>query len=88
MVFTCQNQTLPGCWIAIPNALLTPNLNNQTYLPPGNYKVKIDVLCNNGKGDSRIYRITSPNSPNNWQNLDCDEEVTLRKKLKLLLSRD
>jgi hypothetical protein len=87
-VFTCQNQTLPGCWIAIPNALLNPNLHNQTYLPPGEYKVRIDILCDNGKGDFGIYIITSPDSPINWQNLDCNEDLSLRKKLKLLIEKN
>ena len=60
-------------------------MENQAYLPPGNYKVKIDILCNNGKDDSGIYRITSPNSPNNWQDLDCDEELSIRKKIGSLI---
>jgi hypothetical protein len=62
VVFTQEGQNIGGCWIAIPIAL-SGNLGiNQTYLPPGEYNVEIQVRCENGKGDKTKFKIKSPDT--------------------------
>ena len=72
VIFTHANQdalNIPGCWIGTPMALSNP-VQNQFYLPPGEYKIKIMVDCENGKGDNKYYKIISPTQ---WNELDLDE---------------
>ena len=66
VVFTDEQQQMPGCWISIPIALRGGLNNNQAYLPPGDYIVEISVTCRNGKGDTRSFKIRSPQA---WQDL-------------------
>ncbi|NJD55399.1 MAG: hypothetical protein FIA94_03225 [Nitrospirae bacterium] len=70
VVFTDKNQNIPGSWLAIPFALSGRLNRNQAYLPPGKYKVKIEISCENGKRNVKTLWITSPEQ---WQDL----EVTL-----------
>ena len=62
--FSGQNPPIRGAWIAIPLAKLAlsePALASQAYLPPvGEYRFRLKVECQNGKGDSREFLITSP----------------------------
>ena len=72
IAFTTPNQTIPGCWIAIPialsNVLVIGNQEpNQVYLPPGEYEIEISVRCENGKGAKANFKLISPRI---WQNLD------------------
>jgi hypothetical protein len=58
VIFTHANQdsqNTPGCWIATPMALSNP-AQDQFYLPPGEYIIKIIVDCENGKGEKKIYK--------------------------------
>jgi len=71
VVFSQDNQQFPGCWIAIPFALSEAQPRpNQAYLPPGEYEVEIAISLDNGQGDKRKYKITSPSS---WSNLSMTE---------------
>jgi hypothetical protein len=45
-------------------------VQNQFYLPPGEYKIKIIVDCENGKWDNKTYIIISPSQ---WIELDIEE---------------
>ncbi len=74
VVFTHQGQNYSGCWIAIPIALSGILTMNQAYLPPGEYKVEIQVRCENGKGDKAKFTITSPASPATWEMLDMNQD--------------
>lgn len=72
MVFSQDNQQIPGCWIAIPFALSEAQPGwNQAYLPPGEYEVEIAISLDNGKGDRRKYKITSPSG---WLDLSMTEK--------------
>lgn len=89
VVFTCQNQTLPGCWIAIPHALLYPDQINQAYLYPGEYTIKISIRCDGGKGQTKLYKILSPDSNIRWRDLDFDEKFSLFEKVwKLFINNN
>jgi len=66
VVFTDSQQNIPGCWISIPLALRGSLDNNQAYLPPGKYVVEISIASQNGKGDTKRYKILSPMK---WQYL-------------------
>ena len=66
VVFTDQGQPHNGCWLAIPLALSGSLKRNQAYLLPGEYKVEIEVKCENGKGDKAKFKIISPQ---NWEDL-------------------
>jgi hypothetical protein len=66
VAFTQEGATDKGCWIAIPIALSTLRAG-QAYLLPGEYKVRVDVNCDNGKGDSGIFKIISTE---NWDGLE------------------
>ncbi len=71
VVFTQENQKLPGCWITVPLALSQASPGqNQAYLPPGEYEVEIVISSDNGRGDKGRYRITSPTL---WSSLDMAE---------------
>lgn len=56
-----------GAWLAVPFALLSPDKARQFFLPPGEYTIHVKVSCSNGSGDSREFKITSPQ---NWNELD------------------
>lgn len=60
VVFTEKNLNINGCWIAIPIALTSPQNARQAYLPPGNYTVEIKVSCEDGKVDTKKFKIFSP----------------------------
>jgi hypothetical protein len=51
-----------GAWIAIPVALSDPLGAGQALLPPGEYRVKLSVDCENGKGCTKEFFIVSPES--------------------------
>ena len=71
VVFSQKDQQIPGCWIAIPLALSQVHLRqNQAYLPPGEYEVEVAIICENGRGDKRKYKIVSPEE---WLNLSIME---------------
>jgi hypothetical protein len=70
IVFTDRDTGREGCWIAIPMALRVPQGTRQAYLPPGEYKARIEVSCANGTGDSKTLRITSPSD---WRALDGEQ---------------
>ena len=76
VIFTDASQFIDGCWIAMPIALSGALTRNQAYLPPGSYKVKIEVKCENGKGDRGTFRIISPNK---WTDLDFEKLKFLEK---------
>ena len=76
VVFTDEQQNIPGCWISIPLALRGSLDKNQAYLPPGVYEVKISIISQNGKGDTERYKILSPKK---WQYL---QMVRLGEKFK------
>ena len=69
VAFTQQGQPIKGCWIAMPLALLGSLRRNQAYLLPGGYEVEIRIGCENGKGDKKKFKVTSPD---NWEDLDFD----------------
>ena len=52
-----------GCWIAIPLALSRPDMAYQAYLPPGEYTIRVRVMCPGGEGSRRTYRLVSPQTP-------------------------
>ena len=57
-----------GCWLAQPAALYNPDPGWESYLPPGDHRVKVTVGCLNGHGDiTADYNIISPSS---WEGLD------------------
>lgn len=58
-----------GSWVAIPIALTAPKGALQAFLPPGEYLIEIKVSCENGGGDSKRFKIVSPNK---WDELDFD----------------
>jgi len=47
-------------WLATPLALAAPGKVPEATLPPGEYLLKVTVSCENGGGDSRRIRLTSP----------------------------
>jgi hypothetical protein len=55
-----------GCWLAQPLALDNPDLRLEAYLVPGDYKLRIQVGCDNGEGDSKEFILHSTSS---WENL-------------------
>ena len=67
VVFTDKNQIIHGSWLAISFALSGRIDRNQAYLPPGKYKVKIEISCENGRRISKTLLITSPEQ---WQELE------------------
>jgi hypothetical protein len=67
IVFTDKDSSQQGAWLAIPFALLQPNIATQVFLPPGEYEIKMNVSCSNGKGNSIRFKVTSPRQ---WTDLD------------------
>jgi hypothetical protein len=55
-----QSAPIRGAWIGIPMALSAPVFANQAYLPPGEYRFKLAVECQSGKGDSKEFLVSSP----------------------------
>ncbi len=55
-----------GCWLAQPLALYNPAPNLESYLPPGEYRIKVRVGCDSGEEDSREFILRSPIS---WEEL-------------------
>jgi hypothetical protein len=49
-----------GCWVAIPLALSRPDLAGQAYLPPGEYRLQVRVLCDTGEEPRIAVNLTSP----------------------------
>ena len=66
VVFTDENSP-GGAWLSIPMALSMPKITHQAYLPPGEYQIEITVSCENGRGDSKKFRVISPQA---WTDLD------------------
>ncbi len=58
VVFTEMGQTQAGSWVAIPIALSLGAA--QAYLAPGEYRFKLSVDCENGKGCSKEFTVVSP----------------------------
>jgi hypothetical protein len=59
-----------GCWIAIPIALCAPHVATQAYLKPAEYIIQVRVLCENGDGETKTFRLTSPQT---WDGLTLEE---------------
>jgi hypothetical protein len=55
-----ESGTDDGSWFAVPIALSRPDIASQAYMPVGEYLVKIEVECENGKGDIKWFKIISP----------------------------
>jgi hypothetical protein len=68
VAFTTHNDK-DKAWIAMPFALSAPSKVRQAVLPNGEYVLKIQVSCSNGKGDSRLLKLLSPS---NWQDLSAE----------------
>ena len=56
-------------WIAMPFALSVPGKVGQAALPKGEYVLKIQVSCDNGRGDSMLVKVLSPTD---WQDLTAE----------------
>jgi hypothetical protein len=69
VAFTTHNDT-DKAWIAMPFALSAPSKVRQAVLPKGEYVLKIQVSCSNGKGDSKLLKLLSPS---NWQDLSAEQ---------------
>ena len=65
-----------GCWIAIPLALSRPDLAEQPYLPPGEYRLQVRVLCDTGEEVRLALRVTSPKA---GERLHLEEALELRQ---------
>ena len=70
IVFTDKDSSQQGAWLAIPFALLQADKAIQVFLPPGDYNIEISVFCSNGRGDSKRFKVTSPQQ---WTDLDAVE---------------
>ncbi len=55
-----------GCWLAQPLALYNAAPELESFLPPGNYQIKVKVGCDTGEGDSIEFILQSPTS---WEEL-------------------
>lgn len=69
IVFADKNSP-EGAWLAIPFALLQPDMTKQVFLPPGAYNIEMKVFCSNGSGDSKKFKVISPQT---WTDLDAVE---------------
>lgn len=49
-----------GAWIAIPIALISEHGAGQAYLAPGDYTIRLTIECENGKADSKTFKLISP----------------------------
>ena len=56
VAFTTPNDK-DRAWIAMPFALSAPGKVGQAALPKGEYVLKIQVSCSNGKGDSKLLKV-------------------------------
>jgi hypothetical protein len=59
--FTHEGQKMPGCWLGTSWALMDVPAKDQYYMPPGKYEFELKVVSENGKGQKRRYRFSSPN---------------------------
>jgi len=57
-------------YIALPLALSLPGNVPQATLPKGEYTFKIQVSCENGKGDSKLLGVFSPSD---WRDLSAEQ---------------
>ena len=57
-------------WLATPLALAAPGKVPQATLPPGEYILEVIVSCENGKGDTGLIKLTSPED---WQELEAEK---------------
>ena len=57
-------------WFAMPLALAVPDKSPQAALPPGEYVVRVSVTCENGWGDAKMFKFTSPRE---WHDLQAEE---------------
>lgn len=55
-----------GCWIAVPAALLRPDVTNSFYLASGRYQVEVTVGWADKRGRSQEFVLVSPAS---WEGL-------------------
>jgi len=69
VAFTTPNDR-DTAWIAMPFALSAPGQVRQAALPKGEYVLKIQVSCSNGKGDSKLLKVLSPTD---WQDLSAEQ---------------
>jgi len=81
VVFTTPN-TSGQSMLAIPTALHSAMKYStsvpEAVLPQGQYILKVEVSCENGKGDTKVIRLTSPQQ---WQGLEA-EEMTVKHRLR------
>jgi len=81
VAFTTPNMS-GQAMLAIPVALYSAwnysTVIPQAVLPSGDYVLKVEVSCENGRGDTRVIRLTSPQQ---WQSLAA-EEMVVRSKLR------
>ena len=57
-------------WMAIPLALAVPDKSPQVALPPGEYLLRVTISCENGKGDTKTFKLISPHE---WHELQADD---------------
>lgn len=55
-----DDPSVRGAWVAIPLALSNPPGARQAYLPTGEYRMRLKVKCQNGKGASMEFFLVSP----------------------------
>lgn len=60
VLFTQENQDVPGCWAAVPFALSGNLGSNQMYFSPGEYEFEVIVSCENGKESRMRFKLTPP----------------------------
>lgn len=51
---------IEGSWIATPISLAWPMVNNQNYLPPGEYQAKLEIRSEVGRLFTKDLIIKSP----------------------------
>jgi hypothetical protein len=70
IIFTEQFTEYEGAWIATPPALRHSDIDDQFYLPPGEYEIRVKVDCVNGKRDEKEYKILVSK---NWKEVQVKE---------------
>jgi len=65
IAFTVSSRS-GACYLALPLVLAEPGKIPQATLPPGEYTLEIAVTCINGKGDTKVIRLVSPQE---WEGL-------------------
>jgi hypothetical protein len=60
VLFTQDNQEIPGCGAAVPFALASNLDSNQFYFPPGEYEFEVIASCENGKESKMRFKLTHP----------------------------